>query len=64
MGIFNNAKKLFEKKGFIVIPYKVNYKSQRNKEITILDFLPSLEYLKITEIGFRELSGRLFYLIK
>ena len=58
------AKRLFEKEGFIVIPYKVDYKSQRNKEITILDFLPSAEYLKITEIGFRELLGRFFYLVK
>jgi uncharacterized SAM-binding protein YcdF (DUF218 family) len=52
------AKRLFEKEGFSVIPYKVDYKSERNKEITILDFLPSSEYLKITEIGFRELIGR------
>ena len=58
------AKKLFVKQEFEVIPYKVDYKSERNKEITILDFLPSAEYLKITEIGFRELLGRLFYLIK
>ena len=35
------AKRLFEKQGFIVIPYKVDYKSDRNKEVTILDFLPS-----------------------
>ena len=58
------AKKLFEKQGFIVIPYKVDYKSERNKEITIIDFLPSADYLKITEIGFREIVGRFFYLIK
>ncbi len=58
------AKRLFEKQGFIVIPYKVDYKSERNKEITILDFLPSADYLKITETGFREIAGRLFYLVK
>ncbi len=32
------AQKLFEKQGFIVIPYRVDYKSERNKDITILDF--------------------------
>jgi uncharacterized SAM-binding protein YcdF (DUF218 family) len=32
------AKRLFEKQGFEVIPYKVDYKMTRNKEITILDF--------------------------
>lgn len=58
------AKKLFEKQGFIVIPYKVDYKSDRNKEVTILDFLPSAEFLKMTELGFREIAGRLFYLVK
>ena len=58
------AKRLFEKQGFIVIPYKVDYKSERNKEVIILDFFPSAENLKITEIGFREVVGRLFYLVK
>jgi hypothetical protein len=33
-----------------------------NKEITIIDLLPSANYLKNTEIGFREIFGRLFYL--
>ena len=58
------AKKLFEKQGFIVIPYKVDYKSERNKLITIIDFFPSAEYLKITETGVKEIIGRSFYLIK
>lgn len=58
------AKKLFEKQGFIVIPYNVDYKSERNKEITIIDFLPSAEYLKIIETGIREVIGILFYLVK
>jgi uncharacterized SAM-binding protein YcdF (DUF218 family) len=58
------AKRLFEKQGFIVIPYKVDYKSERNKENTILNFLPSADYLKTTEIGIREIIGRLFYLVK
>ena len=58
------AKKLFEKQGFEVNPYKVDYKSERSKEITITNFLPSAEYLKTTEIGIREIIGRLFYLVK
>ena len=58
------AKRLFEKQGFEVIPYKVDYKSGRNKEMTILEFLPSADYLKTTEIGIREIIGRLFYLVK
>ena len=58
------AKRLFEKEGFMVIPYKVDYKSARNKKITFIYFLPSANNLRITETGFRELFGRVFYLIK
>ena len=58
------AKILFEKEGFVVIPYKVDYKAARNKEITFIYFLPSANNLRITETGFRELFGRLFYLFK
>jgi uncharacterized SAM-binding protein YcdF (DUF218 family) len=58
------AKKLFEKQGFSVIPYKVDYKSERNKEITMIDFLPNSNYLKNTETGLREIIGRIFYTIK
>ena len=58
------AKWLFEKQGFIVIPYKVDYKSERNRVITILDFLPNSNYLKNTETGLREIIGRIYYNIK
>ena len=58
------AKRLFEKQGFEVVPYKVDYKSGRNKEMTILEFLPNANNLKNIETGFRELLGRLFYIIK
>jgi uncharacterized SAM-binding protein YcdF (DUF218 family) len=58
------AQRLFEKQGFVVIPYKVDYKTERNKVTTIIDFLPSADYLKDTETGFREILGRIFYTIK
>ena len=58
------AQRLFEKQGFEVIPYKVDYKAERNKVTTIIDFLPSADYFKNTEIGFREILGRIFYTIK
>jgi uncharacterized SAM-binding protein YcdF (DUF218 family) len=58
------AKKLFEKQGFNVISYKVDYKSDKNKEVTILDFFPSAGNLKIIETGIREIIGRVFYLVK
>jgi uncharacterized SAM-binding protein YcdF (DUF218 family) len=55
------AKRLFEKQGFKVIPYKVDYKIGRNKEMVIMDFLPDAESLKRTETGIREFMGRLIY---
>ena len=58
------AKRLFEKQGFDVIPFKVDYKTERNSVITIIDFLPSANNLEMTEKGVREIIGRLFYLIK
>jgi uncharacterized SAM-binding protein YcdF (DUF218 family) len=58
------AKRLFEKQGFIVIPYKVDYKTSQNKGIGIMGLLPSSENLELTETGIREIIGRLFYLIK
>ena len=60
----SRARKLFEKQGFIVIPYKVDYKTSQNKDIGIMDFLPSSGNLELTEIGIREIIGRIFYLIK
>ena len=58
------AQQLFEKQGFIVTPYKVDYKAERNKEITIIDFFPNAGNLELTETGFRETIKRLFYLLK
>jgi uncharacterized SAM-binding protein YcdF (DUF218 family) len=58
------AIRLFEKDGNKVIPYKVDYKVARSLKTTIMDFLPDAESLKQTEMGMKELMGRLFYLIK
>jgi uncharacterized SAM-binding protein YcdF (DUF218 family) len=58
------ANRLFEKQGFQVMPYKVDFKVARSLKTTIIDFLPDAESLKQTETGMRELLGRLFYLLK
>jgi uncharacterized SAM-binding protein YcdF (DUF218 family) len=60
----NRAKRLFEKQGFNVIPYKVDYKINRNNELVVLNFLPNAGSLEQAETGFREILGRIFYLIK
>ena len=58
------AKRLFEKQGFSVIPFKVDYKTAGESVITVMDFLPSAGNLEMTETGIREIIGRLFYLVK
>jgi len=58
------AKNLFEKKGFEVIHYKVDFKASGNNKVTFMDFLPSAVNLELTETGIREVIGRLFYFIK
>ena len=55
------AKRLFEKQGFKVIPYKVDYKAGGHKKIIIMDFLPSANNLELSETGIREIMGRIFY---
>ena len=57
------AQRLFEKQGFEVIPYKVDYKAIRNNKNTIMDFLPSATNLELTETSIREIIGRMYYLI-
>lgn len=58
------AKKLFEKQGLIVIPYRVDFKASGNNQVTFMDFLPSAINLELTEIGIREIIGRIYYIIK
>jgi uncharacterized SAM-binding protein YcdF (DUF218 family) len=57
------AKRLFEKQGFGVTPYKVDYIAIDGNITTIMDFIPSAGSLGITESGMRENLGRLYYLI-
>ena len=58
------AKRLFEKQGLYVIPYKVDYKVGLSLKTAIMDFLPDAENLKLTETGIREVIGRLYYLFQ
>ena len=58
------AKKLFEKQGIEVIPYNVDYKTSGNNQVTFMYFLPSSINLELTEIGIREIIGRIYYIIK
>ena len=57
------AKSLFERQKINVIPYKVDYKTPPSLEFNFIDFLPSSQGLRKTEIAFREIIGRLYYSI-
>ncbi len=58
------AKRLFEKQGFKMIPYKLDYKVSRNNKIVVMNFLPDAHCLEQTETGCREILGRIFYIKK
>jgi uncharacterized SAM-binding protein YcdF (DUF218 family) len=58
------AQRLFEKQGFEVIPYKMDYKASSHMKITFMDFLPNANNLESTETGMREIIGRIYYLIQ
>ena len=58
------AQMLFKSEGFKVIPYPVDFKLLTDHSLTIMDYLPNAHSLAKTELGMRELIGRLFYRIK
>ena len=60
----NRAKLLFEKQGIKTIPYKVDFKCSINSKLYFIDFIPSSDALKTTEIALREVLGRIYYSFK
>ena len=55
------AKKLFERRGFNVTAYKVDYKTAPAPKLNFISLIPSANSLLKTEIAFREILGRLYY---
>ena len=58
------AKTQFEANGFQVVAYPVDFIVTSERQITILDFLPSANALSQTELAIREFYGRIFYQIR
>ena len=58
------AQMLFEKEGLEVVPYPVDFKSLNTDSLTFMDYLPNAGSLAQTELGLRELIGRLYYWLK
>ncbi len=57
------AKQLFEKEGFIVMPYPVHFSGNADN-INLLDFIPNAHSMMITEGAIKELMARVYYRIK
>ena len=55
------AQRLFEKEGFEVALYPVDFKTLTTDSLTFMDYLPNGQSLAKTEMGMRELMGRLYY---
>ena len=54
------SKYLFEKQGFDVIPYPVDFKSS-NIKVSIMSFMPDIDSLYKSSLFIRENIGRLYY---
>ena len=54
------AKTVFEREGFTVYPYPVDFKVTM-EETTVMDFLPDPRALYLSDLAIRELIGRLYY---
>jgi uncharacterized SAM-binding protein YcdF (DUF218 family) len=58
------AARLFRKAGVDFVPFAVDYQSNPQSPLTVLDFLPRAEALAKTELALRELYGMLFYSLR
>lgn len=58
------AQRLFENEGIEVVSYSVDFKSLTTDSLTFMDYLPNGQSLAKTELGLRELMGRLYYWLK
>ena len=55
------AKRLFEARGLIVIPYPVDFKADTSNNFSVIDICPKAKAFEKTEFVFREFIGRAFY---
>ena len=55
---------LFEKAGFRVVPFRVDYQGSDRSKVTVLSFLPNGASLSESERALREVLGWLFYWVR
>jgi hypothetical protein len=47
-----------------VIPYPVDYETGLDHKVSVLDFVPDAEALRLSQMAIREFYGLLFYKVK
>ncbi|MEB3290260.1 MAG: YdcF family protein [Leptolyngbya sp.] len=55
------AQRLFERVGFTVVPYPVDFYANLSQPLSLLDVLPNANAFQRTELAWRELIGRAYY---
>lgn len=55
------AQCLFENAGLLVMPYPVGFQVDTGKQTNIMDFTPTADAFRRTEMIWREFIGRLYY---
>jgi uncharacterized SAM-binding protein YcdF (DUF218 family) len=59
----SRARLLFERAGFTVLPFPVDFGASRAEEFSVLDLVPAAPALVRTQTAMREMYGRLVYRI-
>lgn len=59
----NRAEQIFERAGFEVETYPVDFKVDKNKNLGLMAFLPDSQSLDNSSIAIREIIGRTYYTI-
>lgn len=57
------ARRTFERAGLTVIPFPVDFQVSAGGGVNVIDLLPTAAALKQTELAWREMYGRIFYLV-
>lgn len=57
------SQQLFERAGLKVVPFPVDFQVSVGGALSVIDFLPNARALSQTEMAWREMYGRLFYLV-
>jgi len=58
------AQRLFERAGLTVMAYLVDFQVEASRNLSVMDFVPSVRAFQATEMAWRETIGRVYYEFK